>query len=72
MSREPKDRSVHQNQEKNLFPEQLLFKTIQDKIYFKVLYGKDDFLKITFLTGDIENNLSSILSAFQIINKNSL
>lgn len=57
---------------KILLPEQLLFETRSDKIYFKVLCGKDDFLKITFLTGDIEDNLSNISAVFQIIIKNSL
>lgn len=50
---EPEDRSLHQYQEKSLFPEHLFFETRQGKIYFKVLYGNYDFLKITLLTGDI-------------------
>lgn len=54
ISCEPQDRSLYQYQEKkNLFPKQFLFKTRQGKSYFKVLYGKYDFLKITFLIGDI-------------------
>lgn len=52
---------------KILFPEQLLLENREDKIYFEVLYGKDDFLKITFLSDDIEDNLIVISPGFQII-----
>lgn len=54
---------------KNLFPEQLLLETRQDKIYFEVLYGKDDFFKKTSLSDDIEDNFIVISPGFQIIIK---